>query len=125
MNSSLFSGEEDELQLFARKAIKDRCTERKAITLPWFHRVLKEEVKTMTATGWSLMKTGRVVKYGIAWAYKYLLLNGMISRKRTCKRAFSEEEIRNRMSKWLHCCREVISKKKKMNLLLRHPFWVT
>ena len=44
----------------------------------------------------------------MTWSYRHLLLRGLVSRKRGCKRAFSEETIRSRMQLWLHCLRERI-----------------
>jgi len=96
------------IEKIAENLLKDRIKERKTVNVPWFYKAIQRELLKLDAVGHSFMCRGKVVKCGWSWAWRYLIKQGCVSRRRTCKRPFTSEQISSVMKKWCHALREEI-----------------
>ena len=70
--------------------------------------------------GHSFMMRNKKLTFSMTWSWKFLLVSGFVSRKRSCKRPAPVEVLKASMIRWLHCVREKMLKYRPALLL---PPW--
>ena len=71
---------------WVRHQLKVRASRRQPITLPWMVRMCQDKIKAMSVMGHVVMTRKREFQASPTWCWRFLILEGFLARRRTCKR---------------------------------------